>query len=214
MHFSVHSPFLTVVWLLPKPWQGLLGRVHESTQNVLGSLAAASSPPSPVRLLSPQPSPATRPPAAQQAAPARPANNLSGEETEMARLRHEISRAMRALAAAGSQPRGQALSVAPPPAARGSEGKTPKRIPEVNPEEQLQGLKKLAREWIGYRGGLAVSPKPVLCPALSPRRFRSPTCVPSPSARTRSAPPALRCCAAPCRHGPCLQPPPLRSASP
>eukprot|EP00291_Cryptomonas_curvata_P025145 CAMPEP_0172159544 /NCGR_PEP_ID=MMETSP1050-20130122/5031_1 /TAXON_ID=233186 /ORGANISM="Cryptomonas curvata, Strain CCAP979/52" /LENGTH=176 /DNA_ID=CAMNT_0012829147 /DNA_START=267 /DNA_END=794 /DNA_ORIENTATION=- len=87
---------------------GLLGRVHESTQNVLGSLAAASSPPSPVRLLSPPPSPVRHQPAAQQAAPARSATSPSGEESEMARLRHEIARAMRALAAAGSQPRGQA----------------------------------------------------------------------------------------------------------
>ena len=164
--------------------QGLLAHVKESAQNVLGSLATVSSATANADALQLPSAKITAKASSTKASSAvmlnRPDNQVVQEEKEMKRLSRLISRAIRAIS---SQPhdvqphnvqRPRAVVAAPParPLSQALSG-SKAAAAEVNPELQLQGLKKLARDWIGYKGGISASPAPVLCPPLSPRRFRS-----------------------------------------
>lgn len=173
---------------------GLLDRVPESTQNVLGSLAASHSPPAkkmPDHSLTQEPSDKAKAVHEKNAAKANrigamQMDIIADEVDELKRLKTQIFRAVRALSSAAApvlHAKGSTVLHAKVarPARRNqvltsSEQSEPEsessEAAEVNPEEQLQGLKKLAREWIGYKGGLAPPPAAVLCPPLSPQRFR------------------------------------------
>ena len=95
--------------------------------------------------------------------------SIRDEVNELKRLRNQIFGAIRALSSAapvpakGKRKLNQALISSAPPKEKEA---------AVNPEKQLQDLKTLAGEWIGYKGGLALPKAAVLCPPLSPRRFR------------------------------------------